>query len=406
LDVVRSSPNALIRVAFALFVASIPFETVLGLDELSLSRIAGTAFFALAFVLQPGVSFRRPHPAYWCFATFAVVYFAGAALRGIYRPLGWFTLLQLFVLLWVASNLLRYEKVFLTTLYMFVAACVAISLLFLSGRLSVDVGGAGRVTAVDQDPNTFGSMLALGLLTVLCIGYGRGHATEGRAARAISWVCLLVIALGVVKTGSRGATVALAAGMSVLVLRKGSSWLKLRNAVVAVSALAVLVILVSSFEVTRRRWELVFERGSMSGRERIFPYAVQMFRERPLTGWGPGLNVQELGVRLGVERKDTHNVYLWVLTEDGLIGGIPYLVGIALCIRAAWRGRRLSYGLVPLSLLVAVLIVNMDVTWQFRKLYWLVLALALASEQPFVPASRRGTAVRARLKSPVPRRLP
>ena len=108
-----------------------------------------------------------------------------------------------------------------------------------------------------------------------------------------------------------------------------------------------------------------------------------MFLDRPIMGWGHEVNTIELGLRLGDRPRDTHNTYLWVLTEEGLAGGLPYFAGLALCARAAWRGRRSAYGLIPLSLLSTVLVVSLSLTWQYRKVNWLVLGLALAGEKPF-----------------------
>ena len=49
----------------------------------------------------------------------------------------------------------------------------------------------------------------------------------------------------------------------------------------------------------------------------------------------PLLLLHTTGARTGKERRDTHNLYLWVLTEDGLLGAIPFFFAIWLCVRAA-----------------------------------------------------------------------
>lgn len=381
------SPSAVIRIGFAVFVASIPFESVLGLEDLSLSRVIGSVFFVLAVTVQPDVCFRRPPAAFWWFVVFYAIFLANGYFRGTLREVGAVTLGQLLVLLWIASNLLRYQKVFLGTLYMFVASCFTLSLLQLAGKTARE-HGADRMTAFAEDPNSLGAVLSLGLLAVLCIAYGR-RATEGKAARVAACLCGGVIALAVVRTGSRGASVALACGVGVLMLTKGSAWLRLRNVVVAGVALAVLVVMVASTEVSRRRWEYSVESRSMAGREFIYPAALRMILEKPLLGWGPGNHVVELGARTGSPRRDTHNLYLAVLAEDGFVGAIPYFVGLWLCFRAAWRGRRLMSGLVPLAMLSMVLIINLDLTWQTRKIQWLVLGLALASERPIQSSKHR-----------------
>jgi O-antigen ligase len=377
-------PALLVRLGFILFVASIPFETVhLGLGTASLSRMLGWIFIVLA-LLQPAVCFRKPPAAFWWFAAFLAVFLVNRRLQGTPYEGGARTLPQMLVLLWVASNLLRYRGVFLSTLNMLVVSCVVFSLLQLGGVSSS--GLAGRETALEEDPNSAGAVLTLGLVAVVGIAYGRRRS--GRLTKVVALLCFGVIGLGVVRTGSRGALVSLAAGIGVLVLQEGSIGLRVRNAVLVATGLVVLIVMSLTWEVSRKRWEATVEQGSMAGRERIYPVAWKMFLDRPVFGWGPGMNIHRLGVRLAERRDlDTHNLYLWVLTEDGLAGSIPYFLGVWLCVRAAWLGRKRAYGVVPLAMLSVVLLVNGSVTWQYRKLYWVVLGLALASARPLQKAT-------------------
>jgi O-antigen ligase len=118
----------------------------------------------------------------------------------------------------------------------------------------------------------------------------------------------------------------------------------------------------------------------MSGRENIMPEAWNMFIQEPIMGWGPGNHIIELGSRFGRKPLDTHNGYLWVLTETGLAGAIPYFVALWLCLRSAWRARYGPEGSLPLALLVCAFLVNMSITWHFRKVLWLILAYGVASE--------------------------
>ena len=176
----------------------------------------------------------------------------------------------------------------------------------------------------------------------------------------------------------------------MLVMAQGSAWVRARNAFVAAAGMAVLLAMISASEMARTRWELTLEQGNMAGREVIFPAAWFMFLDRPILGWGAQASVYELGKRLGeYHTRDTHNLYLWVLTEDGLLGFIPYFWAVWLCARSAWRSRRLLYGLVPMALLSTVLVVNLSLTWQYRKLHWLFLGLALASASPIRKVARR-----------------
>jgi O-antigen ligase len=76
---------------------------------------------------------------------------------------------------------------------------------------------------------------------------------------------------------------------------------------------------------------------------------------------------------------DAHNLFLSMLMEVGVVGTIPFLVGLWLCFRAAWIARRGDLGLMPLALLVAVLTVNMGIPALLWKPFWLIMGLTLAA---------------------------
>ena len=128
----------------------------------------------------------------------------------------------------------------------------------------------------------------------------------------------------------------------------------------------------------------------MTARELIFPAAWQMFREKPLVGWGPYVNTGELGDRLrlpGYVRMDPHNLVLYVLTATGIFGAIPFFVGTGLCVRAAWKARGGAHGVLPFAMIVTVLAADMSVSGLHWKQHWLILAYALASGSPIVVLS-------------------
>jgi O-antigen ligase len=153
----------------------------------------------------------------------------------------------------------------------------------------------------------------------------------------------------------------------------------MRNAVILVLAMAVCVsVSISSF-TTAARWRDTLEGGSMSGREVIFRVAWGMVKEKPILGWGP-MNYYELGRRMNKLSRDTHNIFLWLLTEVGLVGTVPFCIGLFLCVRAAWRGRKSTQGISPLALIVATLTVSLAGTFHGLKAFWIILAYSLASE--------------------------
>jgi O-Antigen ligase len=380
----RAQPSRLLIAAFVGFVASLPFEEglVLGHEELvSVTRLLGYALFGLA-LLQPRVCFRRPPRAVWWFATYIGLY----AISGFFQPSPLlpqiygtvFRFGQLFVVLWVGYNLLRYERVARWSLWGFGWACVAVAGLLVVAGTDLRGGRAGRETVFGQGVDSIAAVVALGGVALIGMAYGRGGAR--RITKLVVWAGLLVVAAGIARTGTRGALVELGVGLMALMASRGSARTRMRNAVIVVLALLVCYGVTISSAATAGRWQATLEEGNVTGRQSIYPAAWKMFTEKPILGWGPVTIYHELGYRLRLPTRDTHNLFLRLLTELGVVGTIPVCIGLALCVRAAWRGRSGTQGLLPLALIVASLIVNLSNTYLELKWFWVVLAYSLASE--------------------------
>jgi O-antigen ligase len=132
-----------------------------------------------------------------------------------------------------------------------------------------------------------------------------------------------------------------------------------------------------AYEFEGSRWQAA-EQWNFAGRERIVPSAWQMFEEKPFWGWGPATNVRELGQRTsGAEVLDTHNLPLWLLTEVGLVGAIPFLVGWILCLALTWKTRNGHYGMMPFALNLGFFLTNQANTLYNLKLFWIILAIGV-----------------------------
>jgi O-antigen ligase len=372
-----------VRLGFYAFIFTFPLETLdVGLEQgvFSISSVMGYLFILVA-LLQPKVTFGELPRPLWYFAAYLLVFVS----LGVWQKLGdssgltgrLSSIIQMVALFWISYNLFRHEEVIKGALLALSAGCVVLSVLQVGGSAANAVAG-GRVSALSQDANSLGSMLGIGLLALLGLAYGRA-SQEGNIGWP-AWVGFASLAAGIVLSGSRGAFVALVVGILCLAARPGHRALQVKIWIATVFALLVLVVAAYQNDAVRVRWERTFSEGHMSGRENIMPEAWNMFIQAPIMGWGPGNHIIELGSRFGRKPLDTHNGYLWVLTETGLAGAIPYFFALWLCLRSAWRARHGPDGSLPLALLVCVFLVNMTITWHFRKVLWLILAYGVASE--------------------------
>jgi O-antigen ligase len=379
-----------LRWTFAVFIFSIPFEAYpTGIDRFTISKFAGYIMLLLAF-FYPKIAFRRFPGAGWLFLFYILLFAALVPFQpAAYFPenrTNFMRLVQMFVLFWISYNLLRRERMVNLTLGSYAVSCCLLAVLNVFGFMTEE-HVKEREAAFGQDPNSVAAMFAVGVLAMVALVYGRKRAPH--ATRYAVWAMLPIVALAIARTGSRGGLAALAVGLMVIVLRKGTAWVRLRNAVIVAFALGVFLIANFSLEMNRQRWEKTLEGGTMAGRETIFPAAWKLFLEKPLTGWGPATHYKVLGARFFREELDTHNLYLWLLTQVGLFGTIPYLIGLLLCLRSAWRARAGPQGVLPLALMTLALTINMSLTWHEKKVYWVILALALASSQPILERVRR-----------------
>jgi O-antigen ligase len=141
-------------------------------------------------------------------------------------------------------------------------------------------------------------------------------------------------------------------------------------ALLGIGATAYFIMNTPSAE---KRWEKAVYEGNLAGREHIVPAALQMFLERPLFGWQLFAYERELGRRLGTYKRDAHNVFLTVILQVGLVGAVPFFMGIWQCVQIAWQARTGLLGLLPLSILITVLAAAMAQPFLVHKWFWLAL---------------------------------
>jgi O-antigen ligase len=380
---------------FCAFLFSMPFETVdigLGQGIFSVTKLIGYFFF-IAAMMQPSLCFARPPKAVLCFAAYLTTYVLAGVMQDTTYLMEALTrlisLVQMVVFFWIAYNLMRDERVIRDAMVMIAASCSLLAVFQLTGVTShvVESDFGDRIAALGDNLNTTAQMLTIGLIALLGVAVQRAETVRMGWRFAVPLVG--AIAFAIVQTGSRGALVALGIGILAFTLNTGSIKTKIRSVISVSIVIALIIAAAFSFETTRERWQYTLREGSLAQREKIAPAAWEMFQEEPIVGWGPEHNVRELGARLGRRRKDTHNQYLWVLTETGLSGSIPFFLGMGLCVVSAWKARKTPHGVVPIALMLALLVIDMSDTTHNRKYFWFVMAYVTAAGSYAVAAKSK-----------------
>ena len=382
----------LVQWSFLVFLATIPLEALpienITSDDLTLTKLFGLVFFA-CYLLRSGLPLRLDLPAIpaalWWFLAYLMVYaVAGMASikdDGIRRyVMSLFQLVQWFALFWFASGLLRDPSFARKAMLTVAIACVGLAVGTLIGLPGFESDGGGpRTTAFDFSPNTLASLMAYA--AIIIIGFCLQESGWSAKRKLVLFALTIPLFLVMVPTGSRAGIGAFVIGMSFFfVPHRGSKRQKLAF-VVALAAIVAVVYLVVFDPLASERWTLTIEEGNTAGRGDIYAAALDMFAERPFTGWGGKAAFEELGLRLGLmgRSRAAHNLILHLLVEVGLIGTIPFMIAMWLCARAAWRGRVDQFGLVPFALIMTVFAFNMTHTGITQKVFWLFLGFAVAA---------------------------
>ncbi len=189
------------------------------------------------------------------------------------------------------------------------------------------------VNSVFFDPNIFGRYLALAMLlaTTVLLYDERVRVQLGSIALlAIMWTCLVF-------TLSRSSLVALAAGMAVLAaMRWRARPVIYLGLVVVVIGGAVVVTHPSKFGLQN------FNLAS-GGRANLITGGVQLFLDRPLTGFGSGSFTTEYKHHFpgpAASVSDSHNIAITIGAEQGIIGELLYLALLVAAAVALFRGAR------------------------------------------------------------------
>jgi O-antigen ligase len=385
--------------SFLLFIGSI------GAELSYLTGLLGILFFAIYIYHHNPFFNRRSFPPVTAIMVWFVIYVAIYALNGFFLPAEFlreflvrlFTLIQLVILLWIASDIMQDEKMATRALLAYSIAAMILSLgLVFSLRAFGITGqtGSERASLESMNANSLAYVTALAVVALLGVWLKRSH--KGVVESAWIFASMIVLSFATVYTGSRGGVVMLMLGLSVYLVPYWKNRWRMSTAIIAVIAMTGLAYVAAKTPAFSERWRAYSEQGNTSGRDRIFEAALDMFSERPIIGWQPVEFRYELGRRTGERsEKDAHNTFLHLFMEVGSVGAVPFLIGLWLCGKGAWRARNRNMGLLPLALLVASLAGSMTSTSIYRKAQWFVLAVTAAAS---TEGRRRGV---SRVEPPV-----
>lgn len=387
-----SEPGTVMLLALCAFVGSIPFEMSLAAapGAFSVTTLIGYAFFTVA-ILNMRRCFSAPPPVFWIFMVYlyattitSVALSGGHSEEAVRRMI---TIAQLMLMVLICSNLFRYPRFFFAALWSLAGACFIVGLLHLRGIGASSISHMGvetRETQFGSDPNFQSMMMGAGALAALGLAHGR--RTVKWWLPAVCWPMALIMLYDISRTGSRAGIVGFALGMVSFALLKDTPTKMLFRWLSVFTALVGAIAVMLQTPLLRQRIEKTLTSSDTNGRDLIYGAAWKMFKERPLFGYGSITNQYELFSRISLSFKgpalynlDTHNQFLGVATETGLVGLVPFCLAIILCFRYAFRARVTSYGMVAMAIMIQTVLSNSSSNGHVLKITWLAFALALGT---------------------------
>ena len=279
----------------------------------------------------------------------------------------------------------------------------------------------GRATGFTPHPNDLGALTAIAFVPAFMLA-SRPRITA--ATRAWFYLLLLLVAAGLILSGSVGALIAAAGAVFVWLVFQRTSTHSLR-VLATLAACAVALVTLQSIRgapTPLDRLEAVTSTSSQAGaiqvgsvQQRIGTYRVAIARIEEDPFVGVGLDLFSVARPSGVEayENDVHNLVIGLWYKTGLIGLVGMLVALFAIARSGWLAisesistseRRVAVALG--SSVVAFVAFAMTAPILFTRLGWISAALVLALrgiQQERVPAVQPAAEPRAaRVHAPVP----
>ena len=357
----------------ALIIFCLPFCTI-SIAGIGLLFLLGLPLLALTFINVFNDYWHKPVKEY---AAWLFVFFAYSFLSMLWAPD-------------VSSNTVyTYVKVFCVTIclvtneyleadkkMMIIASacsCILICVFILTGAYGVGyIEGRATIAVfgVAQDPNYIAYVFYFTIAILInCLI----HA-ESFALKCFSLLLVSLILLCVLLTGSRGATASVIVLTVALILFKNNKSPKIILATIIV-AVAILVIFpkivqyLPSEIANRYTYHQIFETNA-TGRTVIWKHSLKAIFENFSTatfGYGIGTSVAVVG-------RATHNHFLQIWVEEGIIGLIIYL---GFLVRLFGELRKNS-NVICSCVLIAAVVMSLTLSTNTSYYYWGIVAMCVA----------------------------
>jgi O-antigen ligase len=286
------------------------------------------------------------------------------------------TYLQLLVFVYLLWDLYSTPMKIRAGLQAYVLGAHVAIMNILGNMLTGRTGSYSRYTVEGFNADTAGLMLAIAMPMAWGLAMLQTREHRGGLLRWLNLAYIPLAFLGIALTATRTALIGTIPAILFAVASIGRLS-PLRRLIVAsfvVAGVLAIVPLIPQTSVERfLTTGTEISSGSLSGRGHIWKMGLQTFAQHPVLGVGAGAFRAAVGIG-----KVAHNVFISVLVELGIVGLALFLgilgVAFANALKHPPWGTRFW-----VTLLLIWTIAASSLTWERRKLTWLVLTLTAAS---------------------------
>jgi O-antigen ligase len=259
--------------------------------------------------------------------------------------------------------------------------------------------GIARLAGPIGEKNRYAQVM----LMLIPLGVLQMTAERHRWLKIVALGCVVLAAIAVALTFSRGAALAAAVVLLAMVALR---YVRVTHLVAAAVLIAVVFVAVPAYSVRLTSLAdlsaLLSEEPASSGTDNSLLSratenltALRVFADHPILGVGPGQfpayyrdYADDIGVSVRAADRQAHNLYLGIAAETGILGLVAFLGAVVATLIQLARARARSLATRPdlaamaagfMLAIVAYLASGLFLHLAYVRYYWLILALAGAA---------------------------
>ena len=377
-----------LALAFSLiFIFLVPWEGMVRLPWGTFARFTGYAVggFWLATVVVTG-RLRKLGPFQFMVCLFVLwnalsVFWSENPNRSFAHAKTWAQMLLLVLILWdlytTRSSILAGLQAYIVGGYVAVGSALYN---FFTGNAYYT--NYQRFSPGETNPDGFGFIMALGIPVAWYLAGSLPSSGIARFFRFINYVYIPAALLGIALSGTRTALLASVVGMAFGLA--SLTRLRLIARILIFALLASIILILLPYVETLKSFQRLgttgteLTSGDLNNRTNNWRDGLASFEEHPLLGVGANMYRSVNSLAKDNQGKVSHNSYLSILVELGLIGFILFGIILVITFAQAWRQPKWQSWF-WLTVLAVWGIGAFTLTWEARKSTWLFLSFVVVS---------------------------